>query len=292
MDYGIKASVDHWDLEMRAQFGEREEFLGRLHNCGVAFVEMPVGDTPDDDALGEAARACREAGIYVSLHPYLREFGLESFGRPETEQGLRRLLQAAERVGGATGVTVPFVLHGGLADIPPHRVKLPEAVRNAQAFFRWAEAEIAASFPDVRLLCETQLPADLIDDFTRVGDTYETCLELVAGTGVEVCWDFGHTFRSVITGKHAAEPRREFLRRVGHVHAHDTVGDVTVPYCTSDHWPLGAGICPWRRYAELLAGAGYDRTVLFEVGLRRFASFGELAMMLAWSIEALEAVFA
>jgi len=292
MDYGLKIEARKpVPAAVARRMGDLPHFLAGLRDCGLSFVEVAVGDEPDAEALTELVHVCRDAGMFVSMHPYLQRLGPEAFGREGVAEGIRRILALGDGFGDITGRPVSIVFHGGLANAEPHHVGLPEAMAGGRAFFRWAGAQVGESFPNVRVFCETQLPAQAEDEFTRVGDTYDDCLALVDGADVGLCWDFGHAFRSAIIGKHPDFPPDAFLRRVGHVHAHDTVARPGQPFCTADHEPLGTGICPWREYAGLLARAGFRGRILFELALFRFSSFDALTESLRYSVEGFDRAF-
>jgi len=292
MDYGIRVGAEQrWDADLRPRFGELPAFLDGMRALGVRFVEFGTDEDPPRDNLIAYAHACAGAGLRVSLHPYLRRFGPEAFGAGVWPDDLRPFLRLADELGEIAGGPAPLVFHGGMADYKPHYVGLATATANARAFLAWAEEEVRAACPRVRLFCETQLPAEPDDAFVRVGYTYERCMGLVEGTDIGVCWDFGHAFRSVLLGHHAPMPPAEFLRRVGHVHAHDTIPHPEKPARTIDHRALGTGICPWRDYARLLAEAGYAGGILFELPVERYESHEELAEMVRFSVGELDGIF-
>lgn len=292
MDYGIKlAAGGDWQGDLSARFGPLPAFLTRLRRWGLRFVELSCADAPEAGTLLRQAALCRQADLFVALHPYLRRLGPEAFGGAVAAGQLRLFLQLAESLAGATGAPAPLVFHGGMADFPPHDMKPAQAMANAHVFFRWAGRQAKTAFPGVRVFCETQLPAEPEDDFVRIGYTYEECLELVEGSDVELCWDFGHSFRSALLGHHGDFPPPEFIHRVGHVHAHDTVPHWAHPGRTVDHQPLGTGICPWRHYLRLLADAHYSGCILFENSVEGFSSLEEIESMIRRSIAEVDAVF-
>jgi sugar phosphate isomerase/epimerase len=292
MYYGLKLS---WPqiagaAEWRRLIGEPEAFAGRLRECGLSFLELPLSETSDYDAGLKLAERLKRYDLFLSFHPYYdAELATEIFDPEQSAAGLQALFTFANDVAAITGVTTPLIFHGGQADKEPHRIGLAEATRNAKSFFHWAGQRTQNAFPRVRILCETQMLFALENAGpVRVGDTYETCLDLVEGTTHRVCWDFGHTFRGGVLGKHAATPPPEFLARVGHVHAHETIrrdGEL------HDHHPLGRGICPWQRYLGLLAETGYNGTILFEIMLETFASAAELFENLRFATHEVAAIF-
>lgn len=292
MRYGVKLSpAELADEQWRAMYGETARLLGRLRGCGLGFAEFTLTEEMPPATIAELGRRAWREGLASAVHPYLyKGLAAEVFDRADPRR-FTAMFELADELGRLAGQPAPMVFHGGRATCGPHNRSLDDAAAAARKFFAWAEGQARSTYRNVRVLCETQMPVFPPEDelWARVGDTYESCLELVRGTGVEVCWDFGHSFSSVLLGKHAAFPPAEFLGRVGHVHAHDTVRDGPVVY---DHRPLGEGLCPWRRYFGLLAECGFDGGVLFEVDLRRLGGYEGLTEMLKGNIAEINAIFA
>jgi len=289
--YGVKINPKEMgDSSWREALGDPARFLGRLREYGVGFVEFTWTEDMNYSAIATIGRRAWQEGLSSSIHPYLYgDLAVEVFDA-RSAQGLAGIFELAEALGASSGVCVPLVFHGGRADCDPHNRTLEQATAAAREFFRWADRATKQTYPNVRVFCETQMPVFPEDGaWTRVGDTYATCLELVEATDVEVCWDFGHGFGSFLLGKHGEFPGQEFLARVGHVHAHDTVMTESGAY---DHRPLGKGFCPWRRYFQLLAEQGFAGNILFEVALKRPDGYHGLRAMLDYSIGEVEAIFA
>jgi len=290
MKYGIKINPDDvaepwWP----AVLGSEEMLLAKARQLGAGFVELVVREVAPLEEVARLAGIARQAGLGVSLHPYLYgPLAAEAFDIRRAD-AFAPMLQLADELGRAAGEPTIVVFHGGRARTEPHHRPYEDAMASAKAFFAWLAGQ-AEAWPHVRSLCETQIPTRPGDgDWDRLGDTYETCLELVDGTGLEVCWDFGHTYAAWHRGKHGQFPPPEFLRRVGHVHAHDTVridGDI------EDHRPLGTGISPWRKYLALLAQRGYNGTILFETGLWTRQGYDGLEAMLTSAIAEVETIAA
>ncbi|MFP4418893.1 MAG: TIM barrel protein [Chitinispirillaceae bacterium] len=97
----------------------------------------------------------------------------------------------------------------------------------------------------------------------RPGDTYESVLNLVENTNVEICWDAGHSWRSSLLKKQPPFPAADFLRKVGHVHLHDADGDERGWF--DDHRPLDEGRSPWKQYLRMLFSHTYDSPFMLEV---------------------------
>lgn len=290
MRYGIKVNPpETLAVEWRAIYGEPAEFFVKARRLGADFVEFVFEEgsvTADVLALG---RLAAQAGLFSAAHPYL--FGpmaAEAFSPVGAGKLFEPLLDLGQRLSDLTGRPLDMVFHGGHANVKPHNRGLAQATSAARQFFRWAAQQTAARFPGVRILCETQMPHERGNDgLVRVGDTYETAMALVEGSDVRLCWDFGHTFSAVLLGKHAELPGQTFVRRVGHVHAHDTA---KTPAGAIDHRPLGENLCPWRQYMRMLKDVGFDGNMLFEVGLLPLGGYGGLSRMLEYSIREVEAV--
>jgi sugar phosphate isomerase/epimerase len=289
MDYGVKhepgaVAREDW----RGMFGDVGRFFAEIRRFGAAFIEMPCGEETDHAGLLEQAGRAAEAGLYVAIHPYFENtMAPEIFDARKTWPGLHRMFATAEAIAGITGHEVPLVFHGGRAHCPPHQVPLDEAFARARAFFTWAETETRRSFPRARVLCETQLPfPDEELPRTRLGDNYADCVRLVEGTGLGLCWDFGHMFLSARQGRSPPVPPAGFLRRVGHVHCHDVIARDGALH---DHRPPGTGIAPWRENLGLLAGAGFAAGVLLEIGVAGLGGYGPLGAMLKTAVAAGEA---
>jgi sugar phosphate isomerase/epimerase len=291
MQYGLKLHPRELeDAQWRAAHGRPEEFLARARELGVGFVELTYGEEMAAAELVEAGRRCAAAGLSAAVHPYLHgALAPEVFADPPPP-GLPALLAAGEERAALTGRAVPMVFHGGLANAEPHHRRRREAVASARAFFAWLDGQARRACSHVRVFNELQMPIFPHEQSSieRVGDTWRTCLELVAGTDVGVCWDFGHGYGSSWCGKHQPLPPGEFLARVGHVHAHDAL---EVDGRLIDHRPLGEGVCPWRAYFRLLAEAGFDGWILFETALQHPRGWGALAETFQRRMREIDAIF-
>lgn len=290
MVYGIKVNpaqiAQPW---WPAVLGSEELLFAKAREFGAGFVELVVVEDAPLDGIARLGRLAHEAGLGVSLHPYLYgALAAEAFD-PGDVDGFAPMLQVAEELGRGAGEPTAVILHGGRARTAPHHRPYDQAMSAAKAFFRWLAGQVDRVYPNVRALCETQIPTRPADgEWDRLGDTYQTCLALVADTGLDVCWDFGHAYAAWWRGKHEQFPPPEFLARVGHVHAHDTV---SVNDDIEDHRPLGAGISPWRTYLTMLAERAYDGPILFETGGWAEQGYDGLEEMLRSGIAKVEGVF-
>ena len=269
--------------DWEGRLGEVDRVLGRLKAGGAAFAEIAWGDDGEWETLTATAARVLASGLGLSVHPYLHaHMAAEVFDRTGPGDGHRRLVDLLTGWAGEAQAPVTAVFHGGLARHGPHHRPLNEATAAARAFFAWL-GETTAGAPGLGCFAETQMPYAADDEAAvRLGDTYDSCLHLVAGTGVGVCWDMGHAYYSAALGKHAPVPPEAFLQAVGHVHIHDARfpdGDLGR---IEDHLPLGEGMSPWRVWLRLLAGAGFAGRILLEVDAGRFADAGEWAEMVSF----------
>ena len=277
--FGLKIDLNWGTYKpWRRRYGDAESFAARLSRWGVDFVEIPVGDKTPRDLIFRVGKLYAATGLRLSVHPYLHgELAPEVFDEQVAAVGFRDFLQTCQELADLCTATVPVVFHGGLANLEPHFTPADRATAAAKKLFAWMSEQVESSFPDLRPQCETQIPyAKDNRHEVHVGDTYETCLDLVRDSAVGICWDFGHTFASYLYGYHREWPSEEFLSRVGHIHAHDVALEGT---WLRDHRPFGSGIGAWREYASLLTGRGFHGGVLFELDLMRFSGYDEVEKM-------------
>ena len=289
MDYGIKPKpsdmLQPWWIET---LGDAATLMSRAKSCGAAFVEFVYEESMSPGELATLGAQAIDAGLGCSVHPYLfGDMAAEVFDSARAEAH-EPMLQAVGELSRRSPEPVTLVYHGGLADCGPHDVPLPEATAAAKRFFAWIDTRVAEEWPNVRVFCETQIPVEPDETSHRVGDTYETCVDLVAGTGVGLCWDFGHTLAAHRLGKHAAFPPAECIAAVRHVHAHDTADVEGRP---RDHQLLGTGYAPWRENFRLLAEVGFDGRVLLEVGLWTRDGYDGLKRMLDYAAAEIDPIF-
>lgn len=279
--YGLKFPTD-WNThaDWCALLGDVADLPERLADWGVGFVEIPVGeDTPAENILA-TARTFAAAGLGISVHPYVKNhLAPEAFIPDRNGPGLLELLQAVDALADVTGQAVPMVFHGGLANLDPHDRPRDIALANARTYVQWIDEQVQDRQLRVTPLCETQVPFGRKDRMhVRLGDTWETCLELVDGTDIHICWDLGHSYISAAYGYHATYPPEHFLDRVRHVHAHD-VKRVGQSRDFIDHCALGKGEAPWSEYVHLLSDKGFTGWVLFELDLLDFETLDDIEAM-------------
>jgi sugar phosphate isomerase/epimerase len=256
------------DDQWQQKYADPSLLGSMLKECGISFIEVPIKEDTNDESILEIAQVFKDEGLFISLHPHLYEELSPEIFTSKSYPELNRMLSTAQTVGNITGVPVLYVFHGGRANWEPYQVSLPEAKSNVKDFFRWIGDAVNDYYPNIVPLCETQVPYNRSNSAnTRLGDTWESCIELVEGTGIGICWDFGHTYRSAQMGKHSLMPNDHFLAQVAHVHAHDTKNIDSV---LEDHFPLGDDLAPWREYCATLARHDYNDTILIEVNPDRY----------------------
>lgn len=267
MEFGGKVHMELLDHAGTAgRFGPAGEVFPILARSGIRFVEIPCGDSGFPAEVQQAARAAADCGLAVSLHPYFEgRLSPEVFGEQTHADGMLALLGMAQEVSERSSRPVTMVFHGGLANLEPHHVPLETAMQRAREFFRWLDGQLE-TFPGLQAFSETQMPySPDRDEKIRLGETYQQCLELVEGTRIRYCWDFGHTVLAELFGFNPPEPPPEFIAKVGHLHVHDVSEKPAGGY--ADHRPLGEGLGRWRQYSRVLRETGYDRRILFEIDL-------------------------
>ena len=93
---------------------------------------------------------------------------------------------------------------------------------------------------------------------TNMGNTVQECLQLIADTKAELCFDINH----LMQGTH-----REFMELAGsHVkslHLSD------YEFGNEKHWIPGEGKIDWKELMQLLAQYNYDGPLMFEVTQRK-----------------------
>ena len=277
--YGLTLPPD-WSVsgECWERFGPRDIFLAELAQWGASSVEITTREETDIEEIKKLAQVCVDVGLALSIHPYLyQDLAPEIFTVAPAIANLQPLLGLCEDIAQKTGQPTPLVFHGGLANLAPHFVPLKEASEATLRFFAWLDRQVETTYSSVRALAETQLLYPDNSGPARIGDTYESCLDLVRGSQIDICWDMGHTYVGWALGEHAELPSEEFLDRVGHLHVHSV--RVVDGEIIEDHLPLGAGTATWTKYMPLLAKRHFSGRVVFEVRLGKFDSRAQVEQL-------------
>ncbi|MFO8009025.1 MAG: TIM barrel protein [Candidatus Brocadiia bacterium] len=291
---GMKVPLDWRERRRRGQFPRVEggpyALLARL---GFGYVEFPVGvelsgEQPAAAPLEREARACREHGLGVALHPgpgaldnaLASWFGPTADCQPAVEPVVD-VCAAAARV---TGGVVPVVLHPAQLGCRPAAVDeealREELVRRSGLFFAALERTVREVEPRLRPVAEHQVPPTPEEGIIRIGDTCDELLSVVAGCGIGLCWDTGHYILAVERYGQAAVPPAKFLRRTAHVHLHDVVEG-------RDHRVISPGSERLREFMRLLRERGFDGWVTLEYTENAIAEAGGPQAALGRTLDAL-----
>ncbi len=256
------------------------DLLDTIRRRHVDFIEIAWGDDQPFAQLACAGQAVLDAGLGLSVHPYLHaHLAAEIFDPAAPDPGHHRLIEQLSDWADRAPGPVTAVFHGGLARLPPHHRDLPAARAGGRAMFDWYGRRAPAN---LAILAETQMPILPHDRGpVRLGDTWQSCLDLVGQSRAGVCWDIGHSRLAAARRKHPPTPPQAFLDRLGHVHAHDSFFPVDqILDEIVDHRPLDAGDGQWRVPLALLAAAGYDQRILLEVACEQMPDLSSWLEML------------
>jgi sugar phosphate isomerase/epimerase len=290
VEYGQKLFIeDLEDCGIHAKYATPVTLLGLLHDLGIRFIEFPVVESTPPELILKYASLCRDLDLYVSIHPHFNQNLSPEIFNKSSHETLKRFLTVIQHISDLTLVPVKLVFHGGRAGFEPYFIDYKQALQNARSFFQYIDDLCTGTFTEVIPICETQTPwNESVSGIVRLGDTWQTCLELLENTDLGVCWDFGHTFRAARLNKHSMIPNEAFMARVQHVHAHDTLA---FENGLEDHHPLGDGLAPWRQNCAELCRYSYDETILLEVNLSTYGNLDTMKNLIEDSIDRLSVFF-
>lgn len=204
-------------LDWRGRAPGDGDLYGLLASCGYRFVEFGAGDCTgrgEADLLMSEARRCAAEGLGVAFHPYPGgPCNPAQYGRrPEAEESLRAILELAAAASGITDGPVTVNLHPAALQYDPSgsdRAALrADLLERSRLYFAEIERRLADGGAGVRVVAEHQLPTGVDEPTIRVGDTCAELLQVVAGTGVPLCWDTGHYIIGVARYGQPDPPRR------------------------------------------------------------------------------------
>ena len=279
---GLKLDIGFSQDELCRRLYGRREILPFLRELGVELAETPVGPETQPDVLREHIAQCVDAGLQVTLHPYSEGTIFNPAHFADSADNPCRLLHerlfklAAEAVQRQQAPTLVNI-HGAAGTAADARGHL---VDRSIAFFTWARAWCQKHAPEVSVTVELQISPNADEPKQRIGDRYEELLKIVAKSGVQACWDFGHAYWNNYRYGWPLEPPRTLVGRIGHVHCHDVN--------EGDHEPLIFNTVPWRDFIKLLIDNGYDERIILEVPPDSFLNAGGLETLIA-SVQALRA---
>jgi sugar phosphate isomerase/epimerase len=273
MRIGIKLGLGFAQKDVyRSLYGERQ-IPAYLREIGFEAVETPIGPKTDAQTLMEHVRACHDAGLRVSLHPYSEgtDYDPAQFltdqDNPCGELHERLFDLAADTARLQEDPTIVNI-HSAAADLDRDRAEL---VDRSVRFFEWARDVCRGFGPVVRPVVELQIRPNPDEPLQRIADSYDELLEVVQRSGCGACWDFGHAVMNARRFGLPLDPPEALRSRIVHVHCHDVDQD--------DHQPLIFGNVPWRRFLDALGGAGFAGTVILEVPPTKFLAAGGLTAL-------------
>ncbi len=262
-----------------------------LREAGFGYLEFGMGacvDEGESALLRREAALCREGGLGVALHPYLRgAHNPASFGEsPEALSVVESVLGAASAVAAICGVRVPVVLHPAESSYEgdeQHAAAFRgELLRRSRLFFAEMERRARTAHASVEPVAEHQVPPAPGESVMRIGDTYRELLEVVGVGGLGICWDTGHYLLSVERHGQSERPSDDFLRLVRRVHLHDVVDG-------QDHRVVSAGSHRLRDYMRLLQERGFASGTTLEYSAGAIRSAGGLKRAIEKSVAAIAA---
>lgn len=263
---GLRLGIDFDTDEAHGRLFDGRDVPEFLWELGLTAVELPLGPSSDLDVVAGKARACIEAGLHVSLHPYSEGHP----ANPAYHDGPaslparihRRFFRLAAQLSHRQGETI-INLHPAAA---PDGLSREALVKRSVSFFAWAAQWCARHARAVRPVAELQVRPDPAEPLIRVGDLPEELSQVVSQAGVGACWDVGHAVVNHRRFGVTPDPPNELWTRIAHVHCHDVDG--------TDHRVPRRGDAPWRRFLQRLAATGYGGTVILEVSAQAFLEAG------------------
>ena len=276
---GLKLSYD-WRArrEWAQSIQDFEQVFDQLRRMGVGHAEFSLWNrrtaailSPGDEAeqvMREAA-CLIERGATVYLHPYVHqdERGPGHFGGPNHDRVVHHLNLAIEtgaRIAEVQGSPCLLVFHAAdqLADDSDrmHGSEYRQTlIRNTRAFFQHAEARVRLSGAYVDAVCENPPPNP---QRVRIGEYPDELLQVVAGTSVGLCWDFGHYWMCAARYGYPNLPGPKFNSLVRHAHLHsvsDDGRDHRIPSLDDDYLQRClSSLAAWQR--DIVVTLEYDYT--------------------------------
>lgn len=244
-------------IEWQKRYAEPGQLGSMLKECGITFVDLGIGAQTDESVILRLAEVFAGAGLFLSIDFQCNIFSPELFNS-KWMQFLTEKLRVAQFVANITKVPVHYVFHCGLGNSLIEK-KQEELISGGKNLFVWMDKKIIEQFGDVVILCE---PCNFNVVPEKQQEYWQSCSTLISGTDLGICWDFGRSWFVSARMDHQRFPGEDFLARVDHVYAYDTLisGSGQI-----DHLPLADGAVPWREYSSLLARHDYDSTVVLKV---------------------------
>lgn len=238
-----------------AALGPADEGLKTLRGQNVGCIELSLfSEIAPGNQISDAVRCVWNAGLRVSLHPFLPP-SLDE-GKLESryvwlESVLRRMPDFQETI-----VLTVHSLSSDRGDMIDYHNQTVRALRSIAAAVRQENLPI-------RFALELNRAKGKIDPCTTYAGVLDICRQ-VGDSNVGICWDWGHAQANVLNGESCSSPPAEFLRKVIHNHIHDLGPD------GSTHWPLISGIVPVGKNIDDLKNVGYSGCYVLELNPAKF----------------------
>ena len=136
-----KSNPNGWRRRLAQAYGDLPALAREVPPLRRPFHGVRWDEDVPTPLMLQSARHAADAGLWVSIHPYLWNLGPGGVPGIDAPAGLRQIIDLAEAVSEMTGHDVPLIFHAGHVHMPPHHVAHAEALDRAQAFFAWAAAE-------------------------------------------------------------------------------------------------------------------------------------------------------
>ena len=210
----------------------------RLNDLGIDGVEVALRGISghieqNADMLREFeewAAAWHEAGMVVHPHPYTTgEANPGQFFGEHTDCGraaFEQVAEVSESFAQTMGHPLQLTYHPAEAT-GEDRPERDELLTRSRRFFEMTDDVLADLEAPVRVVSETQLPANRDGSTIRSGDIPSEVIQVAEGHDrVGICWDTGHYILSSQRLGAPETPPDELASQVRHMHLHDVVDDV------------------------------------------------------------------
>lgn len=271
------------DSAWQQKYAEPSLLASMLKECGIAFVEFGLSQKTDDKAVVNMAEVFAETGLFVSLDLQY-EWLLSNELSVSDNLDFKRKLDMAQIVGNITRVPVPCIFRSGMENQNENNITKKEML--SRDFFSLIDRVVSEEYGNVAALCKTWPQGS--ESCKKSENFWQSYLPMIQETNLGLCWDLGDTFMSLTLGESNRWPADNFLARVNHVQAYDTV---ISKQAVIDRLPLADGMVPWREYCSLLARYDYDSTVVLDVDPGYYDGIGAFLVGVTDGLKKLRAFF-
>jgi sugar phosphate isomerase/epimerase len=238
-----------------AALGRADEGLKTLRGENVGCVELSLfNETTPGNRITEAVRSVWNAGLRVSLHPFLPPTldgeKLES-RYPWIESVLRGMPDFQDTI-----VLTVHSLASEQGDMIEYRNRTVQVLKSA------VNGVTQGHLP-IRFALELNRAKGKVDPCTSFMGVLDICRD-IGDSVVGICWDWGHAQANVLTNAACSTPPEEFLQKVIHNHVHDLGPG------GSTHWPLISGIVPIDRNLSALKSIRFLGCLVLELNPTKF----------------------